>query len=218
MGSRLASAVTSRRAARDRQGAAAGPRQDAADPALQPRAGGRAWRGRRCSTRSTSVAAHPGRAPGARVRRRRRRLAARRASSSSRSAGRDWASVWRRPSMTSRRRRCWSAWTRPQLTPALLARRGCARWRVPSVDAVLGPALDGGYWSIGFSGPCAGRVRRRPDEPRATWRRAAGAAARARAARPRAAARCATSTRSRTPARSPRARPHTRFARALAAI
>jgi uncharacterized protein len=35
----------------------------------------------------------------------------------------------------------------PQLTPALLA---AAAARLESTDAVLGPALDGGYWAIGL--------------------------------------------------------------------
>ncbi|MGH2869367.1 MAG: TIGR04282 family arsenosugar biosynthesis glycosyltransferase [Solirubrobacteraceae bacterium] len=37
----------------------------------------------------------------------------------------------------------------PQLTPALLG-EGLSALSRPDVDAVLGPALDGGYWSIGF--------------------------------------------------------------------
>jgi uncharacterized protein len=40
----------------------------------------------------------------------------------------------------------------PQLTPALLARAGASLSR-PAVDAVLGPALDGGYWTIGLKRP-----------------------------------------------------------------
>jgi len=40
----------------------------------------------------------------------------------------------------------------PQLTPALLRRAG-ARLTEPGVDAVLGPALDGGYWTIGLRAP-----------------------------------------------------------------
>jgi hypothetical protein len=38
----------------------------------------------------------------------------------------------------------------PQVTPALL-RDGIDALRSPGVDAVLGPALDGGYWSIGLT-------------------------------------------------------------------
>jgi len=37
----------------------------------------------------------------------------------------------------------------PQVTPPMLA-RACARLEDPAVDAVLGQALDGGYWAIGF--------------------------------------------------------------------
>jgi rSAM/selenodomain-associated transferase 1 len=43
----------------------------------------------------------------------------------------------------------------PQLSPALL-RDGIAALRSPGCDAVLGPALDGGYWSIGFTSPVPG--------------------------------------------------------------
>ena len=40
----------------------------------------------------------------------------------------------------------------PQLTPALLAAAG-RRLLEPGIDAVLGPALDGGYWTIGLRRP-----------------------------------------------------------------
>jgi rSAM/selenodomain-associated transferase 1 len=40
----------------------------------------------------------------------------------------------------------------PQVTPELL-RSAVAALRAPDTDAVLGPALDGGYWSIGLSAP-----------------------------------------------------------------
>jgi uncharacterized protein len=40
----------------------------------------------------------------------------------------------------------------PQLTPALL-RVAAGRLREPEVDAVLGPAMDGGYWTIGLRRP-----------------------------------------------------------------
>jgi rSAM/selenodomain-associated transferase 1 len=40
----------------------------------------------------------------------------------------------------------------PQLTPGLLALAGRTLAR-PATDAVLGPALDGGYWTIGLSRP-----------------------------------------------------------------
>jgi rSAM/selenodomain-associated transferase 1 len=37
----------------------------------------------------------------------------------------------------------------PQLTP-MLVDHACAQLTDPDVDAVLGPAVDGGYWAIGF--------------------------------------------------------------------
>ena len=40
----------------------------------------------------------------------------------------------------------------PQLTTALLL-DGLAALTRPDIDAVLGPATDGGYWSIGLAGP-----------------------------------------------------------------
>jgi uncharacterized protein len=40
----------------------------------------------------------------------------------------------------------------PQVTPADLA-RGLARLMAPEIDAVLGPATDGGYWAIGLRAP-----------------------------------------------------------------
>ena len=39
----------------------------------------------------------------------------------------------------------------PQVTPELLA-DACERLRDPELDAVLGRAIDGGYWAIGFRG------------------------------------------------------------------
>ena len=39
----------------------------------------------------------------------------------------------------------------PQLTPALLG-DACRRLHDPGIDAVLGRAVDGGYWAIGFRG------------------------------------------------------------------
>jgi hypothetical protein len=43
----------------------------------------------------------------------------------------------------------------PQLTPELLL-GGIDALRLPGVDAVLGPALDGGYWSVGLRAPVRG--------------------------------------------------------------
>jgi rSAM/selenodomain-associated transferase 1 len=43
----------------------------------------------------------------------------------------------------------------PQLSPAVLD-DACARLTAPDVDAVLGPADDGGYWAIGFRDRRAG--------------------------------------------------------------
>lgn len=57
----------------------------------------------------------------------------------------------------------------PQLTPELLC-EGLAAVSAPGVDAVLGPALDGGYWSIGFAAPVAGAFAHVPMSSRATCR------------------------------------------------
>jgi rSAM/selenodomain-associated transferase 1 len=43
----------------------------------------------------------------------------------------------------------------PQLTPPILLEAINALAK-PHVDAVLGPALDGGYWSVGFNKPAPG--------------------------------------------------------------
>jgi rSAM/selenodomain-associated transferase 1 len=43
----------------------------------------------------------------------------------------------------------------PQLTPELLL-DGMSALRSPGIDAVLGPSLDGGYWSIGLGAPSRG--------------------------------------------------------------
>lgn len=41
----------------------------------------------------------------------------------------------------------------PQVIPSLLD-DACRRLLDPGVDAVLGAAVDGGYWAIGLRGPC----------------------------------------------------------------
>lgn len=46
----------------------------------------------------------------------------------------------------------------PQVTPALLDDT-CVALRCPGVDAVVGPAEDGGYWSIGLARPDPAAVR-----------------------------------------------------------
>jgi rSAM/selenodomain-associated transferase 1 len=43
----------------------------------------------------------------------------------------------------------------PQLTPSLLHEAALAV-ADPRIDAVLGPTFDGGYWCVGFKGPIAG--------------------------------------------------------------
>ena len=43
----------------------------------------------------------------------------------------------------------------PQLPPPLLL-AGMRALSRPDVDAVLGPTLDGGYWSVGFQAPVSG--------------------------------------------------------------
>ena len=45
--------------------------------------------------------------------------------------------------------RCSSAWTRPRSRAGCSSTR-CARSAHPGTDAVLGPALDGGWWAIGL--------------------------------------------------------------------
>ena len=56
----------------------------------------------------------------------------------------------------------------PQLTPALLL-DGIDALRAPDVDAVLGPALDGGYWSIGLARPVEGAFVGVPMSSHSTW-------------------------------------------------
>jgi uncharacterized protein len=56
----------------------------------------------------------------------------------------------------------------PQLTPALLVAgvRALAR---PGVDAVLGPTVDGGYWSVGFARNVPAAFDGVPMSTRWTW-------------------------------------------------
>ena len=57
----------------------------------------------------------------------------------------------------------------PQLSQALLL-DGIDALSRPGVDAVLGPALDGGYWSIGFTRPVPGAFAEVPMSAPHTWR------------------------------------------------
>jgi len=56
----------------------------------------------------------------------------------------------------------------PQLTPELLL-DGIAALRSPEVDAVLGPSLDGGYWSVGLAGTVEGAFAGVPMSSHSTW-------------------------------------------------
>ncbi|HEV2778748.1 MAG TPA: DUF2064 domain-containing protein [Actinophytocola sp.] len=47
----------------------------------------------------------------------------------------------------------------PQVSPALLA-ESIDRLHAPGVDAVLGPATDGGWWAVGLRSPADARVLR----------------------------------------------------------
>jgi hypothetical protein len=58
----------------------------------------------------------------------------------------------------------------PQLTPPLLL-DGIRALANPAVDAVLGPALDGGYWSVGFSTDVPGAFSGVPMSCESTWAR-----------------------------------------------
>lgn len=57
----------------------------------------------------------------------------------------------------------------PQLTPLLLE-RGAARLLEPGIGAVLGAALDGGYWTIGLRRPDAAVFRGVPMSSKHTCR------------------------------------------------
>ena len=59
----------------------------------------------------------------------------------------------------------------PQVTPALLVSTAAA---LDDADAVLGPAVDGGWWVLGLTNPAAARLLRgvpmsTPDTLRDTW-------------------------------------------------
>lgn len=56
----------------------------------------------------------------------------------------------------------------PQLTPPLLL-DGIRALAAHDVDAVLGPALDGGYWSVGFSTRVSGAFTGVPMSCGSTW-------------------------------------------------
>ena len=88
----------------------------------------------------------------------------------------------------------------PQLTPRLLL-DGVRALSTPTVDAVLGRAADGGYWSIGFKRHAASAFAGVPMSCSNTWQSSAPACA-GSASRSTTSRRCATSTRSRMPASS----------------
>ena len=56
----------------------------------------------------------------------------------------------------------------PQLTPPLLL-EGMRALAKPDVDAVLGPALDGGYWSVGLKARVPGAFHGVPMSCDSTW-------------------------------------------------
>jgi uncharacterized protein len=56
----------------------------------------------------------------------------------------------------------------PQLTARLLL-DGMTALANSEADAVLGPALDGGYWSVGFKAPVPGAFRGVPMSCDSTW-------------------------------------------------
>ena len=57
----------------------------------------------------------------------------------------------------------------PQLSGALLD-HACERLAEPGIDAVLGPADDGGYWAVGFHRPVEGAFDEVPMSTAATGR------------------------------------------------
>jgi rSAM/selenodomain-associated transferase 1 len=58
----------------------------------------------------------------------------------------------------------------PQLTPPLLL-DGMRALANPGVDAVLGPTVDGGYWSVGFNTRVPGAFNGVPMSCESTWMR-----------------------------------------------
>ncbi len=104
----------------------------------------------------------------------------------------------------------------PQLTPKLLL-DGLRALRRPGVDAVLGPALDGGYWSVGLGERVAGAFTGVPMSSSATCarQRARLRELGLRVHEQRTLRDVDTITDARAVAS---AAPHTRFARALATI
>lgn len=58
----------------------------------------------------------------------------------------------------------------PQLTSELL-REAIGALTTPGVDAVLGPTLDGGYWSVGFKADAVGAFEQVPMSCSSTWQR-----------------------------------------------
>ena len=139
-----------RRSGRARQGPAARAQQDAAVPAVhagaRPRALARAalarharrgrWRRR---PPGASLVLDGGRRPLAAARLRGRR----------RSAAADSTSAWPHAFADVGGPALLVGMDTPQVTPGDLA-RGLERLAAPGIDAVLGPATDGGYWAIGL--------------------------------------------------------------------